>query len=1093
MKAFRNVSDRMHLLTGGLLAASALVVLWGWVTNNPRTAQIFFNFAPMQFNTALCLLLAALAMMLLDTRGKVLAAWLGGALALFATTTLLQYFSGSNLGIDQMIWKSEATAAERYPGRMAALTAGCLAALGVAFIFAGLSNRVRFGRTPTSILACIVGIIACVVVAGHVMGNEPLSGPGATSGMTFTSAVALLIVSTGLLFWSLKGTSPRFLDFPDRLTTTASLICLTMIGIIVAASLAELEISMESQRKHSEVLSKAHRLVRGILHSRREIHGRVESERLPAAGNSTDGFLHGRELMENLSGLVVHDPSQSARLEAVRADLDLLAADLARDQPDARDSNPNRESNDLQLRTLNGIHAKLDAFIQAEAEALAEINEETQARFRNTATLLLQCTLVGALLILLANRQMALELRRRREAEHELRRAYAQQTAVLNSATYAIVSTTEDGTITMFNATAERWLGYGSAEVVGEQTPLLWHDPGEIASAAKSLSDELGYPVDPGFEVFAKLLESGHVEGEWTLIRRDGTRFPAEIALSSLKEDTGLVVGYLAVIDDITGRRAGEAALRLSEERFSNAFEHATSGMALVSLEGRWLKVNQALCHTLGYTPEELLAKTFQELTHPDDLQSDLEQVAALIAGEFEFYKLEKRYFHKDGHLVWALLGVSLVRDAQRNPLYFISQVEDITAMKDALFRQEELTRKAEAAEKAKSEFLAIMSHEIRTPMNGVLGMTGLLAETDLDHEQSDYVRTIQTSGETLLGVINDILDYSRIEAGRVKMENQSFSLKRCIEGVIDMFRAQIRIKALSVDFSLAPEVPDSLAGDALHLRQILTNLLGNAIKFTDQGTVNIHVERQSSEDGLCHLLFSVSDTGIGISAADLPLLFNPFQQLDTSASRRHGGSGLGLVISQRLAGLMGGEMWAVSEPGLGSTFSFTVALSAAPEIHGNGDTRERPAPPARGSAAPHDSKSLASTHPLSILLAEDNPTNQKVAMLMLARLGYAPDLAADGHLALVAVNKQRYDVILMDVQMPGMNGIEAMKAIRRRKGTESPSIFAVTAEAMEGDEERLRAEGFDGYLSKPLAPHRLRNLLLSVRPLAASSPSAPE
>jgi PAS domain S-box-containing protein len=672
-------------------------------------------------------------------------------------------------------------------------------------------------------------------------------------------------------------------------------------------------------------------------------------------------------------------------------------------------------------------------------------------------------------------------------------------------------------------------------------------------------------------------------------------------AQGAVLDEKGEVARVIGVNIDVTERRESEEALKLSEKRFSSAFENATTGMALVSLEGRWMKVNQAVVDLLGYSAEELATKTFQDITHPEDLDADLEKLEKLVKGEIAFYKMEKRYFHKDGRIVWALLGVSLLRDQQNAPLYFISQVEDITEMKQALMRQQDLRRKAQAAERAKSEFLAIMSHEIRTPLNGVIGMTSILADTDLDEMQRDCLHTIQTSGESLLSVINDILDYSKIEAGRLQIESHSFTLEKCVEETLDLFAAQIREKHLEAVYLVALDIPPHLKGDALRLRQILVNLVGNAIKFTAKGEISLKVEcvRRDTKD--CSLIFSVTDTGIGIPKEGMEKLFQSFQQVDTSTTRRYGGSGLGLVISKRLAEFMGGEMWVKSEVGVGSTFFFTANFEIAtdlrsddpadtarvlrdravlivddnatnrqilemqlknwgmapvvtasgaealaqlgkqafdvalldyqmPEMDGvtlartirqrgrvpmillssSGETltgadaelfRQQVPKPIRHSqllkallkVVGAESKplaaegkrfdgSLADGHPLTILLAEDNPTNQKVGMMMLSRLGYTADVAVNGLRAVEAAEKKAYDLILMDIQMPDMNGIEATKVIQERLGEKRPVIFALTAEALEGDEARFLAQGFDGYLSKPIQAAKLQAMLKTVK-----------
>jgi PAS domain S-box-containing protein len=648
------------------------------------------------------------------------------------------------------------------------------------------------------------------------------------------------------------------------------------------------------------------------------------------------------------------------------------------------------------------------------------------------------------------------------------------------------------------------------------------------------------------------------------------------------------------------------AALRISQECFTSAFEHAAIGMALVSLDGHWSKVNNALCELLGYSADELCHKKVADVTHPDDIAANLTHARRLLDGGKSCYKMEKRYLHKSGAEVWTLLNVSIIRDKQNRPQYFISQIEDIGDLKEAMKVQQELTQKAQAAEKAKSQFLATMSHEIRTPLNGVIGMASILADMDLNPMQRECVETINVSGETLLAVINDILDYSKIEAGRLELEQRAFSLQQTVEEAFDIFATQLRSKRLDAFHLVAPEVPTTLCGDSTRLRQILVNLIGNAIKFTAKGEITVNVERTARDEQGHHLLFSVSDTGIGIPAEAAGKLFSAFQQVDSSTTRQFGGTGLGLAICKRLTSLMGGKIWVESAHGKGSTFHFTAILKDAPagevvDSHSTSELlkgrsvliiddhptnrrvlelqlkfwgvdavavssgaealdvlakrkfdallvdllmpemdgiklgrtirRDHRTPmlllsssgetispedaalfdhqiqkpikhsvlfnallkltgiqdqPLRKTLDKKLDNTLAERNPLRILLAEDNMVNQKVGLLMLSRMGYTANAVANGKRALEALDKAVYDIVLMDIQMPEMNGIDATRNILDTFGEKRPVIVALTAEALEGDEDRFLSLGFDGYLSKPIQAHKLQKVLESVVPQKA-------
>ena len=716
------------------------------------------------------------------------------------------------------------------------------------------------------------------------------------------------------------------------------------------------------------------------------------------------------------------------------------------------------------LTSLDSLQKKLN-----EAENLFSHNMSLAARWAANLlfVIMLLFTVVGGILCFIMLRMISRiisDLNHKKtqlENQAELERSLKQELQESEEKYRTILESIEDGyfevdiygNFIFFNDSMCKILGYPKDELIGMNNRQYMD-----AETSKKV-----------FQAFNSIFNTGKTyKGfAWEAIRKDGSKCFVEASVSLRKDSKGKPIGFRGIVRDISERKNAEEELRISEERFRNLIEGSIQGI-LIHRDHKPLFVNETWANIHGYSTEEILRmETIVPMISVDDQKIMLEYKKARQQGKDAPTDYEYQGVHQDGSLIWLDNKVSVVQWGGQ--LAIQTTIFDITRRKKAEQSLKKAKEEAEWANKTKSEFLANMSHEIRTPMNAIMGLTELVLGTDLTKEQRDELETVMVSSESLLFILNDILDISKIEAGYFKIEKIPFDLYTTVENVAEMMAVKAREKALELIYRVKPDVSTRLIGDPGRLRQIIVNLVGNAIKFTEHGAVTIEVETEAETAASVLLHFLVADSGIGIPPEKIETIFESFSQADGSITRKYGGTGLGLTITKQIVEVMDGRIWVESEEGKGSRFHFTARFD-----------------PDRAETLQPSVRRGMDLSGVKVLIVDDNQTNRMVFQEMVALWGLISDEASTGKQALNLIQQafdsgHPYQLILLDSQMPEMNGFEVARKVKSHLSGKAIEIIVLTSSGQRGDSVRCKEIGISGYLLKPAKKSELLDTIKMV------------
>ncbi|HBB97699.1 MAG TPA: hypothetical protein DC054_20140 [Blastocatellia bacterium] len=864
---------------------------------------------------------------------------------------------------------------------------------------------------------------------------------------------------------------PDFVSYPSRVDILKSI-------EVFDAQLRKKEALIEQFKSANSVINNS---VRYFPVASREL-----TDTLKAEGSEKELTEQIDNLLQDV--LIYNLYSENEFASHINAQLDSIASLPGRDLTKVQQLD--RANVIAHARTIIRLKPEVDTFVQSllavqTGESAEEIirtynvNYVSAQKASNVYRVFLYLSSIGLLIFICiivlrlkeTNSHLHLELADRKQAEIAVRNSEERFRMMAENLGEGIIITDLNDVVNYVNSRMIEITGYDQDELIGRRGYEVLMSP-QAAPEMQKRNSERAKGASERYKM--------------PIIRKDGVVVWLEINATPYRDTDGQIIGTLAANTDITERIRVEEELRISNERYELAVEGSNDGLWDWNMLTNEVYFSPRWKSMLGYEDDEFENQfaSWEAALHPDDHARALVTIDDYVNGRTSHYSLEHRLRHKDGTYPWILARAAILHDGYGKPYRLSGSHTDITERKQLELELIGARDTAIESTRLKSEFLANMSHEIRTPMNGIMGMTELTLDTDLAPEQRDYLGMVKTSADSLLVIIDDILDFSKIESGRFELDPIDFNLTDAITETLRPLAVRAEQKGLTLTSYVAPNVPAYCFGDGTRLRQILVNLVGNAIKFTESGEIAVQVEHENHTGTDVRLHFQVRDTGIGVSPEKQGLIFEAFAQADGSTTRKYGGTGLGLAISSQLVALMGGRIWVESpspthenDINPGCVFHFTLQFGAAKAALDAKSPKN-----IKASAQPIRGRETSGPH-WRILLAEDHPINQHLVVALLTKRGHQVKVATNGRQAVEMHAQGRFDVVLMDVQMPEMNGFEATCEIRER---ETPlrlrtPIIAMTAYAMKGDRERCLAAGMDAYLSKPINAEELLRTMENV------------